>query len=157
MSTLKTDSSEKEIILTYDDIIQLIPHRYPFLMVDRVEKVIVGEEAVGLKNVTINEPFFQGHFPNYPIMPGVLIIEALAQTAGILVSYSMSLKTQTHVYFMSVEEAKFRRPVVPGDALELKVRKIHNRKTIWKFKGEAYVKGVLHAETICTAMVGGQA
>ncbi|MBL9029503.1 MAG: 3-hydroxyacyl-ACP dehydratase FabZ [Caedimonas sp.] len=133
----------------------MIPHRYPFLMVDRVEKIVPGESAVGFKNVTVNEYFFQGHFPDHPIMPGVLIVEALAQTAGILVCYSMNLRNQRRVYFMSIEEARFRRPVVPGDALELRVQKIHNRKTIWKFKGEALVKGVVHAEAVCTAMVGG--
>ena len=145
----------KGIVLGYQEITEMLPHRYPFLMVDRVEKIISSESAVGFKNVTANEYFFQGHFPQYPIMPGVLIIEAIAQTAGILVCYSMNLKNQRHVYFMSIEEARFRRPVVPGDVLELRVQKIQNRKTIWKFKGEALFNGVVHAETICTAMVAG--
>lgn len=149
------EKENQTIILGYQEITQMIPHRYPFLMVDRVEKIVPGESAVGFKNVTVNEYFFQGHFPDHPIMPGVLIVEALAQTAGILVCYSMNLRNQRRVYFMSIEEARFRRPVVPGDTLELRVRKIQNRKTIWKFKGEALVKGVVHAEAVCTAMVGG--
>ena len=149
------EKENQTVVLGYQEIIQTIPHRYPFLMVDRVEKIVPGESAVGFKNVTVNEYFFQGHFPDHPIMPGVLIVEALAQTAGILVCYSMNLRNQRRVYFMSIEEARFRRPVVPGDALELRVQKIQNRKTIWKFKGEALVKGVVHAEAVCTAMVGG--
>jgi 3-hydroxyacyl-[acyl-carrier-protein] dehydratase len=147
--------TNNNIILGYQEIIEMIPHRYPFLLVDRVESIVPSESAIGFKNVTANEYFFPGHFPNYPIMPGVLIIEALAQTAGILVCYSMNLKNQRHVYFMSIENARFRRPVVPGNVLELRVKKIQNRKTIWKFKGEALVDGIVHAEAICTAMVGG--
>ncbi len=145
-----------ELVLKYNDIINLIPHRYPFLLVDRIENIVPGEKATGYKNVTVNEPFFQGHFPNYPIMPGVLIIEALAQTAGALVCHSLQLKNQNRVYFMSIEEARFRKPVTPGDVLELRVQKIQNRKIIWKFKGEALVNGIVHAEATYTAMIGGE-
>ena len=152
-----SEAEIKNVVLGYREITEMLPHRYPFLMVDRVEQVVSGESAIGFKNVTANEHFFSGHFPGYPIMPGVMIIEALAQTAGIVVCYTLNLKNQSHVYFMSIEGARFRRPVFPGDALELKVQKIQHRKTIWKFKGEALVKGVVHAESTFTAMVGGGA
>lgn len=142
------------IVLKYDEITALIPHRYPFLLVDRVEKIVPGDCATGYKNVTINENFFQGHFPDFPIMPGVLIVEALAQTAGVLVCHTLQLKNQRRVYFMSIEDARFRKPVTPGDVLELRVRKIQNRKTIWKFKGEALVNGTVYAEATFTAMIG---
>ncbi len=142
------------ITLEYDDITNLIPHRFPMLMVDRVERVVPGESAVGIKNVTINEPFFQGHFPDMPIMPGVLIVEALAQAAGVLVCYTLGLKNQKAVYFMSIEEARFRKPVLPGQKLELYVLKLQNRQKIWKFRGEARVDGVVHAEATYTAMIG---
>ncbi|MGI4852036.1 MAG: 3-hydroxyacyl-ACP dehydratase FabZ [Janthinobacterium lividum] len=151
---LNLDSDSTNIVLKYDEITALIPHRYPFLLVDRVEKIIPGEQATGYKNVTINENFFQGHFPDFPIMPGVLIVEALAQTAGVLVCHTLDLKNQRRVYFMSIENARFRKPVTPGDVLELRVQKIQNRKTIWKFKGEALVDGVVYAEATFTAMIG---
>lgn len=141
-------------ILNNLEIQQLIPHRYPFLLVDRIEDIVEGESCTGIKCVTINEPFFIGHFPGQPIMPGVLIIEALGQTAGALVCFSMNLmSTKQKVYFMSVEEAKFRRPVLPGDQLLLKVQKAHARKNVWKFKGEAYVGETLHASATYTAMI----
>ncbi len=144
----------ENITLEYDEITNLIPHRFPMLMVDRVEKVVPGESAIGIKNVTINEPFFQGHFPDMPIMPGVLIVEALAQAAGVLVCYTLGLKNQKAVYFMSIEEARFRKPVLPGQKLELHVMKLQNRQKIWKFRGEARVNGVIHAEATYTAMIG---
>lgn len=143
-----------DITLHYDDIIKLIPHRFPMLMIDRLERVVPGESAVGIKNVTINEPFFQGHFPDLPIMPGVLIVEALAQAAGVLVCHTLGLTNQKAVYFMSIEEARFRKPVVPGEKLELHVFKLQNRQKIWKFRGEARVNGVVHAEATYTAMIG---
>lgn len=144
----------QNIELTVEDIKKLIPHRYPMLLVDRMCDIIAGESATGIKCVTANEPFFQGHFPEKPVMPGVLIVEALAQTAGALVIYSLDDEAQGKiVYFMSIEEAKFRRPVVPGDKLELKVLKIQNRANVWKFNGEAYVDGVLHAQAKFTAMI----
>lgn len=144
----------------FADIIKMIPHRYPFLLVDRVEKMLKNTSAVGIKNVTINEPFFQGHFPTQPVMPGVLIIEAMAQTAGILVVHSMTVDAdqaekdkERLVYFMSIESAKFRRPVGPGDTLHLKVTALHGRKNVWKFKGDAFVGDKLVAEAQYTAMI----
>lgn len=143
----------------FQEIIQLIPHRYPFLLVDKVERMIKDTSAVGIKNVTINEPFFQGHFPKMPVMPGVLIVEAMAQTAGILVVHSMNQENEASVgkervvYFMSIEGAKFRKPVGPGDTLEMKVTALHGRKNVWKFKGETFVAGKLVAEAQYTAMI----
>lgn len=143
-----------QTILTVKDIMALIPHRYPFLLVDRIQDIVLGESATGIKNVTINEPFFPGHFPQEPIMPGVLIVEALAQTAGALVCHSNNIGgAGSSVYFMSIEEAKFRKPVVPGDVLELKVEKLKGRGTVWKFAGKACVNGAVHAEALFTAMV----
>jgi 3-hydroxyacyl-[acyl-carrier-protein] dehydratase len=136
------------------EIQQLIPHRYPMLLVDRLEEIVPRESCVGVKNVTINEPFFTGHFPEQPIMPGVLIIEAMAQTAGTLVCYSLNLmgKKQS-VYFMSIEDARFRKPVLPGDTLKMHVSCLQNRRNVWKFKGEAKVNEVTHAEATFTAMI----
>ncbi|MFL2770377.1 MAG: 3-hydroxyacyl-ACP dehydratase FabZ [Rhodospirillaceae bacterium] len=135
-------------------IIEMIPHRYPFLLVDRVEKVIDGQSAVGIKNVTINEPFFQGHFPGRPVMPGVLIIEAMAQTAAVLVVNSLGSNAEGKlVYFMSIENARFRRPVGPGDQLRLVTTKLKQRATVWKFSGEAIVGDNIVAEATYTAMI----
>ena len=153
-ATSEVDLPKPETVLGYNEITALIPHRYPFLLVDRVDTIIPGECATGYKNVTINENFFQGHFPDFPIMPGVLIVEALAQTAGILVCHTFQLKNQRRVYFMSIENARFRKPVTPGDVLKLQVRKVQNRKTIWKFKGEAIVGDQVYAEAVFTAMIG---
>lgn len=140
------------------EIQSLIPHRYPFLFIERIENVILGESAVGIKNVSVNEWYFQGHFPDHPIMPGVLIVEALAQTAAALVMKTLTVqnggeKPGNLVYFMSIDEAKFRRPVVPGDALRLKVTKERSRGHIWKFKGEAWVGKNLAHDSIFTAMI----
>ncbi|MBL8643531.1 MAG: 3-hydroxyacyl-ACP dehydratase FabZ [Rhodospirillaceae bacterium] len=135
-------------------IVQMIPHRYPFLMVDRLLEVIPGESAVGLKNVTINEPFFQGHFPNRPVMPGVLIIEAMAQTAAVIVVSQLGQIAEGRlVYFMSIENARFRKPVEPGDQLKLYCKKERQRANVWKFSGEAKVDGVVVAEASYTAMI----
>ncbi len=135
-------------------IISMIPHRYPFLLVDRLLDVVPNNRAVGLKNVTINEPFFQGHFPNQPVMPGVLIIEAMAQTAAVLVVETLGKDAEGKiVYFMIVENARFRKPVGPGDQLCLEVSKIRNRGNVWKFKGEATVDGVVVAEATFAAMI----
>lgn len=136
------------------EIMQLIPHRFPMLLIDRMQDVVLGESAVGIKNVTMNEWFFQGHFPERPVMPGVLIVEALAQTAGALVMKSQGLQQDGRlVYFMSIEEAKFRRPVVPGDVVQLRVVKDRARGAVWKFRGEAWVQDQLASEAVFTAMI----
>jgi 3-hydroxyacyl-[acyl-carrier-protein] dehydratase len=135
-------------------ILQAIPHRYPFLMIDRVVDLVTNERAVGVKNVSINESFFQGHFPNHPVMPGVLIIEAMAQTAAILVVETLGPDAAGRVvYFMSVEGAKFRRPVVPGDQIRIHCVKQRNRGNVWKFHAVAKVDGVDVAEATYAAMI----
>lgn len=135
-------------------IMEMLPHRYPFLLVDRVLEFVSGESAVGLKNVTMNEPQFQGHFPSMPVMPGVLIIEAMAQTAALVVVESLEKQSAGNlVYFLSIDEARFRKPVTPGDAMHIHVIKVHSRKTVWKFKGEVKVDGVLCAEATFSAMI----
>jgi len=133
------------------EIQKILPHRYPFLLIDRIVEIAPKAKAVGLKNVTANEQFFQGHFPGYPIMPGVLIIEAMAQVAGILAFQSGAQGNS--VYFMSVEKAKFRKPVVPGDQLRFEVNIIQNRSNVWKFSGQAFVDEQVVAEADFTAMV----
>ncbi len=135
-------------------IMELIPHRYPFLLVDRVTDVKVGESAVGIKNVTINEHFFQGHFPRQPVMPGVLIVESMAQTAAVLVVESLDDEAAGKlVYFMTIDEARFRKPVVPGDTLKVHVNKLRSRGNVWKFSGEVRVDGTLVAEARFAAMI----
>ncbi len=150
------DASDKPVMGTADimRVLQLLPHRYPMLLVDRIYDMNGDESCVGFKNVTINEPFFIGHFPQFPVMPGVLIIEGLAQTAGALCV--SSLKEDYHaelVYFMGIDRAKFRRPVVPGDQLHYHVRKVRNRGRVWKFFGEAKVDGQVAAEAEVSAML----
>ncbi len=138
-------------------IMELIPHRYPFLLIDRMIDVVSGESATGVKNVSINEPFFQGHFPNHPVMPGVLIIEAMAQTAGVLVMETIGAEAEgSLVYFLSIDSARFRKPVIPGDRLHVRVEKIRNRGDVWKFKGEATVEGTLMAESVFSAMIASE-
>ena len=135
-------------------IMEMIPHRYPLLLVDRIVEIVPDQRATGLKNVTINEPHFMGHFPGTPIMPGVLIIEAMAQTSALLVVHTVGDSIAGKlVYFMSIDNAKFRRPVVPGDALYIHVEKMRSRGNVWKFKGEARVDGDLVAEAEVTAMI----
>ncbi len=137
-----------------NEIMDLIPHRIPMLLIDKLTDVRLGKSATGIKNVTMNEWFFQGHFPGHPVMPGVLIVEAMAQAAGVLVTKSMGENSSDKlVYFMSIEEAKFRKPVVPGDTLKLKVELIKSRGNIWKFKGEAWVDDVMTDEAVFTAMI----
>lgn len=134
---------------------KLLPHRFPMLLIDRVVDMTPGEGITALKNVTINEDFFNGHFPNHPIMPGVLIIEAMAQAAGVFVmSSSKDMDPKHHVvYFMSIEEAQFRKPVVPGDSLYLHIETIKNRGNVWKMKGEAKVDGQRVANAVFSAMI----
>ena len=135
-------------------IMELLPHRYPMLMVDRLEQIKRGKSAIGIKNVTINEPFFQGHFPGHPVMPGVLIVEAMAQTAGALVRYSQTAGDPADVvYFMTIDKARFRRPVGPGDTLRVHVNAVRNRGPVWRFAGEAYVGDELVADAEFSAMI----
>ena len=135
-------------------ILQLIPHRYPMLMVDRVTEMRLDSSAVGIKNVSINEPFFQGHFPSDPVMPGVLIVEAMAQTACVLVVATFGAESEGKlVYFMSIDGVRFRRPVVPGDRLELHVKKAQSRGNVWRFDGQAIVDGKVAAEATFAAMI----
>jgi len=137
-----------------EKIVEMIPHRYPFLMIDRVSDLVPEESAVGHKNVTINEPHFQGHFPSKPIMPGVLIIEAMAQTSAVLVVHTLGGEAEGKlVYFMSVENAKFRRPVQPGDVMKIYVNTKQHRKAVWKFDGVAKVDEQIVAESTFTAMI----
>ena len=150
--TAKTDLATEDITR----VMQLLPHRYPFLLVDRIFDMKADESAVGVKNVTINEPFFQGHFPNFPIMPGVLIVEGMAQTAGALCVASLGAgavyKPQL-VYFMGIDRAKFRRPVVPGDQLHYHVKKLRSRGRAWRFDCQAKVNGQVVAEAEISAMI----
>ncbi len=133
---------------------QLIPHRYPFLMIDKVVNIVEGQSIVGIKNVTINEPFFPGHFPSHPVMPGVLIVEAMAQTSAVLVMHTLgSVAHGKVVYFMSVEGSKFRKPVVPGDVLHIHCEAQKSRGNIWRFAGLAKVDGVKVADAVYTAMI----
>ena len=135
-------------------IMEMIPHRYPLLLVDKLIDVVPGESAVGLKNVTANEPHFQGHFPGRPVMPGVLIIEAMAQTAAVIVVASLGKEFEGKlVYFMSIENARFRKPVVPGDQLRLYCRKERQRANVWKFSCEARVDDTVVAEAVYSAMI----
>ncbi len=143
------------IPINIEKIMSLIPHRYPLLLVDKVVEFVKDESLIAVKNVTINENFFNGHFPGYPIMPGVLIVEAIAQAAGIFVmlnSNEEDVQKNKVVYFMSIEEAHFRKPVVPGDTLHLHVEKIRNRGNVWKMKGEARVEGVRVTDVFFSAM-----
>lgn len=133
---------------------KLIPHRYPFLLIDRVVNIVTGKSGVGVKNVTVNEPFFPGHFPSHPVMPGVLIIEAMAQTSAVLVMHTLGDTAHGKVvYFMSIDEAKFRKPVTPGDTLHIHCEAQKSRGAVWRFAGVASVEGVKVAEAIITAMI----
>ncbi len=150
------DASDKPVMGTADimRVLQLLPHRFPMLLVDRIYDMNGDESCVGMKNVTINEPFFNGHFPQFPVMPGVLIIEGLAQTAGALCVSSLKENYKAElVYFMGIDRAKFRRPVVPGDQIHYHVRKVRNRGRVWKFFGEAKVDGQVAAEAEVSAML----
>ena len=135
-------------------VMELIPHRYPMLMIDKVVDIVPNHSAVGIKCVSINEAYFQGHFPRKPVMPGVLIIESMAQTAGVLVVQTLGdAAAGKLVYFMSVDSARFRRPVTPGDTLRIHVNKLQHRRNVWKFSAEAKVDGRLCAEATYAAMI----
>ncbi|MBS3651348.1 3-hydroxyacyl-ACP dehydratase FabZ [Pseudaminobacter sp. 19-2017] len=138
------------------ELMKLLPHRYPFLLVDRIVDIDGDNSAVGIKNVTFNEPHFQGHFPGQPVMPGVLIIEAMAQTAGAICIRKNGGESPALVYFMTIDNAKFRKPVVPGDQLAIHVRKLKQRGTIWRFGCEAQVAGAKVAEAEISAMIATQ-
>lgn len=138
------------------EIQRYLPHRYPFLLVDRILELEEGKKIVGLKNVTINEPFFQGHFPGQPVMPGVLILEAMAQVGGCLALSYLKKEGEQAVYFMGIDKAKFRKPVIPGDNLRLEVEVLKQRGNIWVFKGKAYVDDTLVSEAELMAMMAGE-
>ena len=137
------------------EILKLLPHRYPFLLVDRLKNVVPGESGIGIKNVTMNEEFFQGHVPENPVMPGVLQIEAMAQTAGIIVltAFPEEERSGNSVYFMTVDEVKFRKPILPGDVIEFYVKKEQAVRNVFKFRGEAKVDGKLVSQATFSAMV----
>ena len=141
-------------MLDINKIMQILPHRYPFLLVDRVLEMEEGKRIVTVKNVTINEPFFQGHFPGYPIMPGVLILEAMAQTWGILIlSAEPERVEEKSILFIGIDNARFRKPVVPGDQVRFELEALNLKRSIWKFRGKAFVEGTLVAEAELMATV----
>jgi beta-hydroxyacyl-ACP dehydratase FabZ len=142
--------TEKRFVYSIMDIMGFLPHRYPFLLVDRILEIEGEKRIVGLKNVTINEPFFQGHFPGAPVMPGVLIIECMAQVAGVMIYRGMPDKDRKLIYFTSIEKAKFRRPVLPGDQLRIEMQLLNRRTNFGKMNGQATVDGKLVAEAIVT-------
>ncbi len=140
-------------MISVHEIQEILPHRYPFLLVDRVVELESGRRIVGLKNVTVNEPFFQGHFPGHPIMPGVLIIEALAQVGGILAFKSAQADASKLILFLGIDKAKFRRPVFPGDQLQLEMEVLQARPPFWRMRGTARVAGTVVCEAELKAMV----
>ena len=158
MANDKSPPTDVHLPLLYEDIIKILPHRYPFLFVDRIVELEPGKRVVGLKNVTIDEPFFQGHFPGIPIMPGVLIVEAMAQTGGVLAGLSIpgfAEQGGKHIiYFMSIDKVKFRKPVVPGDQLVFEVVPLRTGSRVWKMAGKAFVGQELVAEAELVATIG---
>ena len=147
-------AEEQAVQIDIQRIMEMIPHRHPFLMIDKIVDAVANVRATGIKNVSINEQYFQGHFPVRPVMPGVLIIEAMAQTAAVLVVHTLGREAEGKlVYFMSVDNARFRRPVFPGDCLHVHVTKQRNRGNVWKLEGRAEVGGQLMAEAIFAAMI----
>jgi 3-hydroxyacyl-[acyl-carrier-protein] dehydratase len=151
---MDADVTTTGAVIDLHSIQKMIPHRYPMLMIERVIDVVPDVRAIGIKNVSINEWFFQGHFPAEPLMPGVLIIEAMAQTAAVLVVATLGPEKEGRlVYFMSVDSARFRKPVVPGDILHIHVEKQRQRGSVWRFSGSAQVDGAIVAEAVYTAMI----
>jgi 3-hydroxyacyl-[acyl-carrier-protein] dehydratase len=154
--TVQALAEDRGVRIDIERVMQMIPHRHPFLMIDRVIDCVANQHATGIKNLSINEDFFQGHFPERAVMPGVLIVEAMAQTAAVLVVHTLGPEWERKlVYFMSIDNARFRRPVFPGDSLHIHVTKLRNRGNVWKFEGRAEVDGHLHAEAVFAAMILG--
>lgn len=147
------ESAQVGIALDVEQIKKLLPHRAPFLFVERLTDIVAFESAVGHKAVSFNEPHFVGHFPEFAVMPGVLIVEAMAQAAGALIVHSMALKTTPSVFFMGIDKARFRKPVVPGDMLRFPVKALQHRGPVWKFEGQALVGEALCAEAEFSAMI----
>jgi beta-hydroxyacyl-ACP dehydratase FabZ len=146
--SIAAPDTEKKVIYGIHDIMRFLPHRYPFLLVDRIIELEPEKRIVGLKNVTINEPFFQGHFPGAPVMPGVLIIESMAQVAGVMIYRDLPDKEKKLIYFTGIESAKFRRPVLPGDQLRIEMELLNRRSNFGKMQGRATVDGKLVAEAV---------
>lgn len=149
----KTQAAQTLDTIDVRKLLQYLPHRYPFLLVDRIVECVGDESCIGIKNITANEPQFQGHFPGNPIMPGVLLIEGMAQTAGALCVHASASNRPSVVYFMTIDKAKFRKPVVPGDRVEFHMKKLAKRRNMWWYKGEAKVDGVLVCEAEVSAML----
>jgi len=147
------ESGQSGVLLDVEQIKKLLPHRAPFLFLERLSDIVPFESAVGHKAVSFNEPHFAGHFPEFSVMPGVLIVEAMAQTAGAVIVHSMALKTAPSVFFMGIDKARFRKPVVPGDMLRIPVKALQHRGPVWKFEGKAYVGEALCAEAEFSAMI----
>ena len=152
---MKKNGSKKTVkLVNIEKIVNMIPHRYPMLLIDKVEDLLLGQSAVGIKNVTANENFFTGHFPSKMVMPGVLMIESMAQTCAVLVIETLGKNAEgSLVYIMSVDGAKFRKPVIPGDQLKFHVEKIKNRANVWKFQCKGYVESDLVSEAVISAMI----
>ena len=146
------DSGQADLVLDIEQLKKLLPHRAPFLFVERLSDIVPFKSANGHKAVSYNEPHFQGHFPQFSVMPGVLVVEALAQTAGALIVHSLAFKEPPLVFFMGIDKARFRKTVVPGDMLRLAVKAVQNRGPVWKFEGKAYVGDNLCAEAEFSAM-----